>query len=189
MIQGAQISNSWTPGTEAGSRSGWRWVCGTCRLGASQVTTPLERGVASSRVTDAPLFLQRLFKGLIDRPRGGGGLGRRVWGHAWAAQRCWVERWRGERQGKRLVFNAERDLNLWWRQTTFIYVQWFFWLLLPTKIGQHVSLTVSISNCGWVETTHPLHCVDIPCSPSTASSQRWLKLSYESQRIRWSWVL
>lgn len=92
-------------------------------MGASQVTTPLERGVASSRVTDAPLFLQRLFKGLIDRTRGGGGLGRRVWGHARIAQRCWVERWRGERQGKRLVFNAERDLNLWWRQTTFIYVQ------------------------------------------------------------------
>lgn len=84
------------------------WVCGTCWLVASQVTTPPERGAASSRASDAPLFLQRLFKGLIDRPRGGGGLGRRVMEHAWAAQRCWVERWRGERREERLVF-----LNLW----------------------------------------------------------------------------
>lgn len=77
ITQSDRISNSWTPGTEAKASSGWRWIWVLVGLLAVfQVTAPPGEGAASSRATDAPLFLQRLFKGLIDRLGGmyGGGL-------------------------------------------------------------------------------------------------------------------
>ena len=39
----------------------------------SQVTPPPGKWAATDKATDAPLFLQQLFKGLIDRPEGVGG--------------------------------------------------------------------------------------------------------------------
>lgn len=77
------------------------WDCGTCWLVASQVTTPLERGAASSRASDAPLFLQRLFKGLIDRPRGGRGTRKEGYGACMGNSEMlgWeVERWATRRK-------------------------------------------------------------------------------------------
>ncbi len=45
-----------------------------------RLQTPPEEGTASSRETDAPLFLQQLFKVLIDRLGGGGCMCVYVWG-------------------------------------------------------------------------------------------------------------
>jgi len=60
--QEAYISNSWTLGTEEIEVT---W--GSCAWWVFQVTAHPGKGAASSMATDAPLFLQWLFKGLIDR--------------------------------------------------------------------------------------------------------------------------
>lgn len=72
MIQGDQISNFPTPGTEAKAGSGWKWVWTLVGLevsGVSGYNPPRPPGSGqplAGRLTP-PLFLQRLFKGLIDR--------------------------------------------------------------------------------------------------------------------------
>lgn len=108
-----------TPGTEAKASSGWKWVWVLVGLefgGVSSYTPPPREGAVSSRATDAPLFLQLLFKGLIDR-LGGTGVG------GWRDCGGWVQlREAGLRcedvvEASSLLWNAEwikaSDIDLW----------------------------------------------------------------------------
>lgn len=76
--------------------SGWRWVW-ACGISGYNPPPP-ETLTATGRATDAPLFLQRLFKGLIDRTGlGGGGVG----GAGLRGGEA------GAQRGMDLLFNAE----------------------------------------------------------------------------------